>query len=423
MPKITDIHAFEILNAKGNPTIEVTVRADDGTTATASCPTGTSVGSYEAVNIYDRDEKRFKGLGMLTAKDTIEKIIAPKLTGMDIFDQPGIDKAMIELDGTKEKAKLGVNSLLPVSMAVMRGAAQSAKLPLYSYVRQFVKNQDSLYKIPTPLFNLINGGRHVFSGFDFQEFLVIPATSKSYPEALQLGFTVYNSLAEILMNNNLQTLVGDEGGFSPKLGKNSEAFQLLKDAVDRANIRFGFDIFFGLDAASNSFKSGGEYKIKDRSSPYTTNDLLNYYRVSNDSYHLLYIEDPFGEDDWGGWTQISQQITNAIIVGDDLVATNPYRLQTALEKKAISGVVIKPNQIGTIIESLAVVEVARSAGLKIIVSHRSGETNDDFLADFAVGVQADYVKFGAPVRGERVAKYNRLIHIDEEIKKTGQIET
>ncbi|OGH18397.1 MAG: phosphopyruvate hydratase [Candidatus Levybacteria bacterium RIFCSPHIGHO2_12_FULL_38_12] len=415
MAIIKQIHAREILNSKGNPAIETTVVLSDGASATASCPSGTSVGTYEAVDLKDNDSKRFKGLGVLKAVDHVKNSIAPKLVGMEASNQADTDNVMIELDGTKNKSKLGANATLSVSMAVCKASAKSHQIPLFMYIRQFSSQADPL-KTPTPLFNLINGGKHASSNLDFQEFFLIPATSKTYEECILIGFNVTKALSEILVDNNLNTLVGDEGGFGPKLSKNSEALQLLKDAVDRESIRFGFDVFFGIDAASNSFFNKKNYRLKDRSSPYSAEDLINYYKDINNAYHLLYLEDPFAEDDWSNWAYLSEQISNTIIVGDDLTVTNPFRLQTALDKKAIGGVIVKPNQIGTVIETLAVVEIAKSEGLKIIVSHRSGETNEDFIADFAVGVSSDYVKFGALQRGERMAKYNRLLYINEQLK-------
>ncbi|OGH24024.1 MAG: phosphopyruvate hydratase [Candidatus Levybacteria bacterium RIFCSPHIGHO2_02_FULL_42_12] len=416
MATIVHISAREILNSKGNPAVEATVILSDGTNGSASCPSGTSVGTYEAMDLKDHDEKRYKGGGVLKAVSNVQTIIAPKLIGVDAAEQSLIDKTMIALDATPNKSNLGANAILPLSIAICKAEAKSLKTPLYQYIQRLSSNTSSL-KVPAGLFNLINGGKHAGSNIDFQEFLVIPASSKPFSEALRIAVTIQKALGEILTNNGLPTLVGDEGGFGPKFAKNTEALDMLKESADRADFRFGLDIFFGLDAASSSFKTGNEYKLSDRNALYSTDDLLSYFEQLNSIYHLLYIEDPFGEDDWKGWTSITSLIQNAIIVGDDLTATNPFRLQTSLQKKAITGIIIKPNQIGTVMETIAVVEMARLAGIKIIVSHRSGETNDDFIADLAVGIGADYVKFGAPVRGERVAKYNRLLAIEQELKQ------
>jgi enolase len=417
MAKIKQIAAREILNAKGQPTIETTVILTDGAVGIASCPTGTSIGKYEAVEVRDKDEKRFQGLGVLNAIMNIEEMIAPNLLGMDATKQPEIDKKMIALDGTANKGRLGANAILSVSMAVVKAAAKSSILPLFLYLREFIKKENIPLKIPIPAFNIINGGKHAQGTIDFQEFLVIPASSKKFNESLIIGTNVYAALKKSLETNNLSTLVGDEGGFSPKVETNQDALLMLKQTIEGINLRIGFDVFLGLDAASSNLFSSQQYHIRDKSIGLSSKDLVTFYKAINNDYHLLYLEDGLAEDDWEGWSQLYTEMSQqTVIVGDDLTATNPYRLQMALDKKTITGIIIKPNQIGTVIEALAVVEMARQANLKIIVSHRSGETNDDFIADFAVAASADYVKFGAPVRGERVAKYNRLLQIEKQIK-------
>ncbi len=419
MAKIKEIKAYEILDSRGNPTVEAEVILADGVVGTASCPSGASVGSYEAVELRDHDMARYRGFGVLKAVENIEKIIAPKLIGMEANKQQEIDKIMIELDGTQNKGRLGANATLPVSMAIAKAGAKSSVLPLYLYLRQFTKRDGTevTLKIPTPLFNLINGGKHADNSLNFQEFLVIPASSKTYAESIQMGLSIKNSLGDILRTNNLSTLIGDEGGFGPKLPTNFDALSILKQAIDKNPFRFGFDVFIGLDVSANNFYHEHQYKIRDKAMELSARDLIAYYKELDKTFHFLYLEDPLSEDDWEGWSKIFTELSqNAIIVGDDLTTTNPFRLQMAIDKKAISGILIKPNQIGTVIEAIAVVEVARAMGLKITVSHRSGETNDDFIADFAVAVLADYVKFGAPVRGERVAKYNRLFQIERQIR-------
>jgi len=417
MSKIKQVTAREILNAKGMPSVEAIVVLSDGKVGAASCPSGTSVGNYEASEVKDHDENRFLGQGVLKAISNINDIIAPNLLGIDALKQQIVDRIMIDLDGTQNKGRLGANAILSVSMAVARAAAKSSTLPLFLYLREYVKKENIPLKIPNPLFNILNGGMHAGGNMDFQEFIITPASSLSYPDALNMGSSIYFALKKVLETNSLTTLVGDEGGFGPKVASNKEAMAFVKEAISSKNLRLGFDVFMGLDAASSNFYRDKKYHIKDKSIAFSSTDLINYYAELNDEFQLIYLEDPMAEDDWEGWTEILQKIgQQTLIVGDDLIATNPYRLQMALDKKAVSGIIIKPNQIGTVIESLAVVEVARSAGLKIIVSHRSGETNDDFIADFAVGVSADFVKFGAPVRGERVAKYNRLLEIYSQIK-------
>jgi len=417
MAKIKQIITQEILNSKGMPTVETTVILNDGKTGTASTPTGTSVGSYEASELRDRDDKRFQGNGVLKPISNIENIIAPAILGMDATKQHEIDKKMIELDGTQNKGRLGSNAILSVSMAVAKAAAKSALLPTFLYLREFVSKENTTIRIPAPLFNILNGGKHAGDNTNFQEYMVIPASSKTYSESLDMAIVLYNSLRKILEQNSFATLVGDEGGFAPKLQTNKEGLGFLKQAIEATSFRYGFDVFLGLDTAASNFYLEGKYHIKDKTMPLSSDELIKYYEELNTEFHILYLEDPLAQDDWNGWTKICSSVSQqTLIVGDDLTATNPYRLQMALDKKTITGIIIKPNQIGTVIEAMAVVEIARQAGLKIIVSHRSGETNDDFIADFAVAVSADYVKFGAPARGERVAKYNRLLAIEKEIK-------
>lgn len=419
MAKISQIYAREIINSKADPTVEVTVLLDNGLFATSSCPTGTSLSSHEAKEIRDNDPARFLGRGNLTAVSNILNIISPKLKGLDVERQRDIDKILLELDSTPDKSKLGVNSILPVSTAIAKTAAKSMNMPLFVYIKQYSSNQNAPYKIPTPVFNIINGGLHAGGNLDFQEFLIIPATSIEYPNTLNMAVSVYQSLKKTLKEKGTPTLVGDEGGFGPNLSSNRDALSLLGEAISNSNYKLNYDIFLGLDASANSFYKDGNYRIKDKDASLSAEDLVTIYQGINDEFNLLYLEDPLSEDDWSGWENLNKMTAkNTIIVGDDLTATNPQRLQTAISKHSIGGIIIKPNQIGTLTEALAVVEMARAAGLKIIASHRSGETNDDFIADFSVGIGADYVKFGAPVRGERVAKYNRLSEIYLQIKSS-----
>lgn len=417
MAKIKDIQAREVLDSRGNPTVSVAVELEDGTVGIADCPSGASVGTYEAAEIRDLDPKRLMGMGVLKAVDNVKNVIAPKLKGVEITDQGLIDKSMIELDGTPNKNHLGANAILPVSIACTKAAAKSAKIPLYMYIKQFTSDKQAL-KMPTPAFNLINGGKHAGNNLDFQEFLVIPASSKPFEECLQIGVNTYHALKKVLIANNFSTLIGDEGGYGVPAATNTDPFFLLKQGVETAGYKLGFDAFVGLDAAATTFYKQRKYNLRNNVSGMSTNELINYYQDLNNQYHLLYLEDPLAEDDWEGWTEIVAKLgQSTIIAGDDLTVTNPLRLQMALSKRAISGIIIKLNQIGTVIETIAVVEIAKQMGVKIIVSHRSGETNDDYIADFAVGVGADYAKFGAPARGERVAKYNRLSEINNQIKK------
>lgn len=422
MAKIKDIRASEILDSRGNPTIETSVVLSDGSMGIASVPSGQSIGTYEASELRDRDPARYNGMGVLQAIQNIHETIAPQLSGMEAQKQQDIDRALIELDGTQNKGKLGANAMLSVSIAICKAAAKSAVLPPYLYVRQFINTENTILRIPTPLFSIIDGGKYALNNLSFLEYMVIPATAKPYEDALQMGVTVYNALRKILQDNNMITLVGDEGGFGANITGNEQALEFLKQAIDASSLRLGYDIFLGIDAAASLFHERSEYHIKEKSMALSSSDLAAYYQELNNKHHLLYLEDPMAEEDWDGWTALTSKLSqDTIVAGDDLTVTNPYRLQMALDKKVISGIVIKPNQIGTVLETIAVVEVARQAGLKIIISERSGETNDDFIADFAVGVSADYVKFGAPARGERIAKYDRLLHINKQMQEYSNI--
>ena len=417
MPTISQITASEIINSKGNPTLKVTVVTNEGVEGIASCPSGTSTGTYEAYELKDNDPNRFSGGGMLKAIGNIDTIIAPALLGMDITQQTQIDQKMIELDGTSNKMTLGANAILSVSMAVARAGAATSRIPLYLYLRQFINSENIVLKVPTPLFNIINGGAHAGDNIDMQEFIVTPASFKSYSEGLLMGVTVYKRLSELLQKNGALTLVGDEGGFAPALRSNEEALQTVAKAIELSSYRLGYDVFCGIDAAANHFFDGKKYKLMDKPTPLTGSELAEIYKDLIKKYHIIYLEDMFGEDDWESWNILyAGADQETILTGDDLTVTNPLRLQLALDKNTIRGIIIKPNQIGSVSESIAVIEMAREAGIKVIVSHRSGETNDDFIADFAVAMSADYVKFGAPARGERVAKYNRLLEIEQQIQ-------
>lgn len=418
MAKISQITAREILNSKGIPTVEAGIILDNGIMEISSCPTGTSVGKHEAKEIRDQDPARFGGLGVTKAINNILNIISPKLIGTDVTRQQDIDNFLISLDSTPDKSHLGVNSILPVSMAVAKAGARSMNLPLFTYLRRFTSVQNQPFKIPTPAFNVINGGMHAGSNLDFQEFLVIPASSVPYPETLNMVYTIYQSLHKTLKEKSLSTLIGDEGGFGPNLSSSRDVMMMLNDALANGKYKLNYDIFYGIDVAANSFFNNGRYALKEKESGISSDELIAIYTGLNEEFNLLYLEDPLSEDDWDGWNNLNNNTSRStLIVGDDLTATNPQRLQKAITNKSIGGIIIKPNQIGTVMEALAVSEIARSAGLKLIASHRSGDTNDDFITDFSVAIGADYVKFGAPVRGERVSKYNRLSEIYSQIKQ------
>lgn len=417
MAKISKIDALTIFDSRGNPTVKAGVLLDDGSVATAAVPSGASKGTFEAVELRDKEDA-FNGLGVTKAIDNIKNKIAPALVGMEITEAAAIDKKMLEIDGTENKSVLGANAMLGVSQAVVKAGAMASQLPVYAYIRGMLANPADEYILPTPLFNMVEGGQHADNGLDFQEYLVIPATKKSFEEKMELGVTVYQELKKFLAEKNMSTLIADEGGFAPELSTNTDALLLLKTAIEKAGYKFALDAFLGMDIASNNFRDTKNYKLLERNTSYTPRELCEFYKNLATDYSLLYMEDPFGEDDISSWKMLHETISsNTIVVGDDLTVTNPYRLQLALENNAIGGIIIKPNQIGTITEAIAVSEMAHFKDIKVIVSHRSGETTDDFVADFAVGVGADYAKFGAPAH-ERVAKYNRLLEISYELNSS-----
>src|SRR3990167_3007294 len=409
MSNIAKIIAREILDSRGTPTVEAMVELEDGSIGVFSVPSGASKGKHKAKELRDSDPNRYSGLGVLTALKNISQVIAPKIIGLDAGNQSGIDELMIGLDGTNDKSKLGANSILALSAAIAKAAAASQKIPLYVYISRLMGITTNEYTIPTPMFNVINGGIHAGFNLDFQEFMVVPPKSNTYSKNLEFGTEVYYALKKALQTHTNQVLIGDEGGYAPLLYQNADVFKVFEEAVTLAGYKVGLDAFFSLDCAATNLKHGSAYKLKDRPTALPASDLIEFYDSLNEQFHLLSIEDPLAEDDWEDWVELNALIgQKTLLIGDDLIATNMERLKKAIQIKACGGVIIKPNQAGTITETLKVVTEARAGNLKIVVSHRSGETNDSFIADFAVGVNADYVKFGAPARGERVAKYNRL---------------
>ena len=416
MSNIAKIIAREILDSRGTPTVEAMVELEDGSIGVFSVPSGASKGKHEAKELRDSDPNRYSGLGVLTALKNISQVIAPKIIGLDAGNQSGIDELMIGLDGTNDKSKLGANSILALSAAIAKAAAASQKIPLYVYISRLMGITTNEYTIPTPMFNVINGGIHAGFNLDFQEFMVVPPKSNTYSKNLEFGTEVYYALKKALQTHTNQVLIGDEGGYAPLLYQNADVFKVFEEAVTLAGYKVGLDAFFSLDCAATNLKHGSAYKLKDRPTALPASDLIEFYAQLNEQFHLLSIEDPLAEDDWEDWVELNALIgQKTLLIGDDLIATNMERLKKAIQIKACGGVIIKPNQAGTITETLKVVTEARAGNLKIVVSHRSGETNDSFIADFAVGVNADYVKFGAPARGERVAKYNRLLEIEHEL--------
>lgn len=418
MSKIKHIWAREILDSRGLPTVEAACMLDTGQVSVSSVPAGTSTGSHEALELRDTENPRYLGQGVLKAVENINSVLGPSIVGMDPMDQFGIDKKLVEQDGTENKSKYGANAILAVSEVSCRSGSVAAGQQLYAWIFSMATKGGITQKVklPTPLFNMINGGLHGAGNLDFQEFWVVPASNKNFIDGLEMGAEIYQTIGENLARRGAIHSVGHEGGYAPNLFTNADAFEVFIESIKQTKYSLGRDVFLGLDVAANSFYKGGEYVIKDRSSGMDDNQFLEFYKQLCDQYKLAIIEDPFQEDAWDSWKKMYGELSSSVIVvGDDLLATNPKRLQKAIEEKACNGAVIKPNQIGTVTETLNVVKMARDAGWKIVVSHRSGETNDSFIADFAVGVAADYIKSGAPARGERVAKYNRLSSIETEL--------
>ena len=415
MSKIKNVIPREILNAGGMATIETTVVLSDGSVGTASAPSGTVGVAYEAAEFTSADTSFMQAPALFKSLEDIQNVIAPKIIGHEANKQQEIDKILIELDGTQNKSRLGANIILSVSAAVAKASAESSVLPLFLYLKEFVKKPG--VKIPTPIFSLINGGASNGANLDFAEFLIIPASSKSYTESLKIGNSVYNALKKNLNVANLSTLTTTRGAFAPTLPSNTEACAILKTSIEEANLKYNFDVFMGIDASANNLSYQDKYKIKDKNTYFSSAELIGFYKELQKTFNLLYLEDGLREEDWEGWSSLYNEMSqNTVIAGDDITATNPYRLQMALNKKAVTAVLVKPNQVGTVIEALAFSEIANAAGLKTVVSNRSVETNDDFIADFAVATSADYIKFGAPQRGEHVAKYNRLLQIERQLK-------
>jgi len=415
MASIQTIKAREILDSRGYPTIETMITLDNGIVVSAAVPSGTSTGKHEAVELRDNDQSRYYGRGVLKAVKNVNEIIALAVIGQDPTKQTTIDQILVNLDGTPNKSKLGANAILSVSQAVAKAGAATVELPLYEYFKQkyqIVQN----YHIPTPIFNLINGGAHGAGNLDFQEFQIIPASNKPFYKALQIGSEIFMKLEEVLIAKGAVHSTGIEGGFAPNLYTNTDAFQLFFETITRTPYVVAQDVFLGLDAAANYFFHGGKYKIRDRSDAFSTKEMIQFYKEVSQQYHVFSLEDGLAEDDWDGWKAMTTELGGTVMmIGDDLLTTSKERVLRAIQEKSCNAVLVKPNQIGTVSETVEVVKIAKDAGWQIVFSHRSGETTDDFIADMAVGLGADYAKFGAPDRGERVVKYNRLLQIESEI--------
>jgi len=411
MSNIESIKAREILDSRGNPTLEVEVALSDGTKGWAAVPSGASTGKYEAVELRDGDASRFNGLGVLKAVNNVNKVIATAIAGMPATDQSAIDRRLIELDGTANKSRLGANAILGVSLAVAHASAKSAGVPLYHHL-----GKADRYTLPVPMMNILNGGKHAASSTDFQEFMVVPARAASFHQALQMGTEVYHSLKRVLKDKGLNTNVGDEGGFAPSLPSNREAIEAVLSAIEKAGYKPGRDCFIALDPAASEFYRNGRYVLAREGASLSTSEMVDYYIEWASSYPIISLEDGMAEDDWDGWQLLTQKLGSKIqLVGDDLYATNVNRLSKGIKLKASNAILIKPNQIGTLTETIACIQMAQQAGWTTIISHRSGETEDTTIADLAVGLNMGQIKAGAPCRSERTAKYNRLLRIEEEL--------
>jgi len=412
MPVIIEVIGREIIDSRGNPTVEVEVILENGFMGRASVPSGASTGSHEALELRDKDARRYLGKGVQKAIQNIHRMIAPKLLGMDVLDQTGIDMAMIRWDGTPNKIRLGANAILGVSLACAKAAANNLGIPLYQHLGGLSATQ-----LPLPLMNILNGGVHADNNVDLQECMILPIGAKSFKEALRMGVEVFHNLKSILKTKGYKTSVGDEGGFAPDLHSNEEAFTLIVEAIRKAGYRPGKDMALGIDAAATEFYRNGFYFLKAEKKPKkTSGEMIDYYESLIKKFPILSIEDGLAEDDWKGWKVMTTRLGKKIqLVGDDLFVTNPNRLSRGIREGVANTILVKPNQIGTLTETLEVVEMAKRAGYRTIISHRSGETEDTTISDLAVGTNAGQIKTGATSRTDRVAKYNQLIRIEERL--------
>jgi enolase len=415
MSTISSIRAREILDSRGNPTVEVMVELTDGTTGQAAVPSGASTGRYEALELRDGDESRYNGKGVLKAVRNVNQEIASAIVGMSTTDQEAIDKKLIELDGTPDKSRLGANAILGVSLAVAHAAASLLHIPLYQRLGGTAANT-----LPVPGMNILNGGKHASGSTDLQEFMVVPVGANTFRQALQMGTEVYHSLKKVIKDKGLDTNVGDEGGFAPTLSSNKDAIEAVVSAIEKAGYRPGKDCFIALDPAASEFYQDGKYILSKEGASLSSEEMVDYYVNWVSDYPIISIEDGMAEDDWDGWQLITKKLGNRImLVGDDLYVTNVERLRKGIELRASNAILIKLNQIGTLTETIATVSMAQQAGWKAMVSHRSGETEDTTIADLAVGLNTGLIKSGAPCRSERTAKYNRLLRIEEELGTNG----
>ncbi|MFC0332321.1 phosphopyruvate hydratase [Paenibacillus sepulcri] len=414
MSIITDVYAREVLDSRGNPTVEVEVSLESGGKGSAIVPSGASTGAYEAVELRDGDKGRYLGKGVLKAVENVNTIIAPEIIGLDALDQVLIDRKMISLDGTHNKGKLGANAILAVSMAVARAAADALNVSLYTYLGGF-----NAKTLPVPMMNIVNGGEHADNNIDVQEFMVLPVGAESFKEALRIGAEIFHNLKSVLKDKGLNTAVGDEGGFAPNLGSNEEAITTIISAIERAGYKPGVDVFLGMDVASTEFFKDGKYHLEGEGRSFTPAEFVDLLASWADKYPILTIEDGCSEDDWEGWQLLTEKLGGKVqLVGDDLFVTNTERLSTGIEKGIGNSILVKVNQIGSLTETFDAIEMAKRAGYTAVISHRSGESEDSTIADIAVATNAGQIKTGAPSRTDRVAKYNQLLRIEDQLGST-----
>ena len=407
---ITRVQAREILDSRGNPTVEVDVYLSDESFGRAAVPSGASTGEHEAVELRDGDQNRFLGKGALNAVRNVNQQIAPIVKGYNALDQKTLDKCMVDLDGTPNKSNLGANAILGVSMAVSRAVAASQNLPLYRHL-----NSDACL-LPVPMLNIINGGSHADNNVDIQEFMIFPIGADSFSHALRMGAEIFHYLKKVLSSKGLNTSVGDEGGFAPNLSSNEEAIEIILEAVEKADYSIGKDIFLALDAAASEFYIDGAYRLESEDRTLTSDEMVEYFEGLTKKYPIISIEDGLAENDWEGWKVFNGKLGSKIqIVGDDLTVTNIPRLQRAIDEQSMNAILIKLNQIGTVTETVEAVELARETGFGVVISHRSGETEDTFIADFAVAMGMGQIKTGSASRTDRICKYNQLLRIEEEL--------
>ncbi|WP_438435013.1 phosphopyruvate hydratase [Gorillibacterium sp. sgz500922] len=411
MTIISDVYAREVLDSRGNPTVEVEVYLESGAKGRAIVPSGASTGAHEAVELRDEDKSRYLGKGVLKAVENVNEHIAPEIIGLDALDQVAIDTKMIELDGTENKAKFGANAILAVSMAVARAAADALDVPLYNYLGGF-----NAKTLPVPMMNIVNGGAHADNNVDVQEFMVLPVGAPSFKEALRWGAEIFHSLKSVLKGKGLNTAVGDEGGFAPNLASNEEAIVTIIEAIEKAGYKPGVDVFLGMDVASTEFFKDGKYHLEGEGKAFTPAEFVDLLASWADKYPIITIEDGCSEDDWEGWKLLTEKLGGKVqLVGDDLFVTNTKRLSKGIDEDIANAILVKVNQIGTLTETFDAIEMAKRAGYTAIVSHRSGESEDSTIADIVVATNAGQIKTGAPSRTDRVAKYNQLLRIEDQL--------